>query len=159
MNSIEIAESFYTHFKNKNFQGMQALYADQATFSDPVFQHLNAIETKMMWEMLCKQGKDLEISFGKVKETQTGTVQLEWIAYYTFGKKKRKIKNTIATEIRIKDGKIIQHKDQFDFEHWIEQALGIPRVLVKVFPFFKYQIRKQALKSLQNFQFKNTINQ
>ena len=55
----QLITTFYSAFQKKDYKTMQNCYADNATFSDPVFVNLNATEVKAMWEMLCIRGTDL----------------------------------------------------------------------------------------------------
>lgn len=57
-----LINTFYTCFQNKDFRGMQACYADNAVFSDCIFQKLNSSQVRSMWEMFCKNGKIVEHS-------------------------------------------------------------------------------------------------
>jgi ketosteroid isomerase-like protein len=51
MNSNQqLISNFYTAFQNKDYKTMQAAYTDTATFSDPVFENLNAAEVRAMWK-------------------------------------------------------------------------------------------------------------
>ncbi len=38
--------------------------------------------------------------------------------------------NKIKAHIRIADGKIIEHTDEFDIYKWSRQALGLPGILL-----------------------------
>ena len=61
---------------------MAACYAPNATFSDPVFQHLEGAEVPAMWRMLCERGTDLEIVHSAV-ETDGERGSAHWDADYT----------------------------------------------------------------------------
>lgn len=146
----QLITKFYTCFQNKDYKGMQECYADNATFSDPVFVNLNAAQVKAMWEMLCVRGKDLKLDF---KNVQTKDVQgsAEWIAYYTFSATGRKVVNHVKASFLIENGKIIKHTDVFNFYKWSRQALGIPGSLLGWTGFFKKKVRQGAMKSLNDF--------
>ena len=47
-----VAERFYEAFMVRDHYTMGLLYAEHATFSDPVFPLLNARGARMMWNML-----------------------------------------------------------------------------------------------------------
>ena len=62
---------------------MAQCYADDATFSDPVFPDLKGDEVRAMWRMLCKRGLDLELKHSDVHaEGDSGSAH--WVAEYTF---------------------------------------------------------------------------
>ena len=79
----QLITKFYTAFQNKDYKTMQDCYAENATFSDPVFENLNVAEVKAMWEMLITRGKDLQLEFSNVEANET-MGSAEWIATYTF---------------------------------------------------------------------------
>ncbi len=146
----ELITKFYTCFQNKDFKGMQACYADSATFSDEVFVNLNASQVKGMWEMLCVRGKDLKLDFKNVQTNGT-TGSAEWIAYYTFSASGRKVVNHVTANFVLADGKIVKHLDSFKFYKWSRQALGAAGVLLGWTGFFKKKVRQGAMKSLNDF--------
>jgi uncharacterized lipoprotein len=53
-----VAERFYEAFTVRDHYTMGLLYAEHATFSDPVFQLLNARGTRLMWQMLLSRAED-----------------------------------------------------------------------------------------------------
>jgi len=154
MNDKEkLITEFYTAFQNRDFKRMQNFYHDGATFSDAVFISLNAAQVKAMWEMLVKAGKDLKLEFKNVSAAQNKG-SAEWVASYTFSRTGRKVINRTTAEFEFKDGKIIAHKDHFDFYTWAKQALGFAGVLLGWTGFIKNRIRKSAKQNLNNFMLK-----
>lgn len=129
---------------------MQSCYADNATFSDAVFQNLNAAQVKAMWEMLITRGKDLELRFQNIKANEK-TGSAEWIANYTFSNTGNKVENHIKANFEFENGKIIKHVDDFDFYRWSSQALGISGKLLGWTSFLKNKVRQKAMKSLDDF--------
>ena len=53
-----VAQRFYDAFTVRDHYTMGLLYAEHATFSDPVFQLLNAKGTRLMWQMLMSRAED-----------------------------------------------------------------------------------------------------
>ena len=53
--------------------------------------------------------------------------------------------------MRIRDGLITEHTDQFDIWKWSRQALGLSGVLLGWSNFMKVKIRKMASKNLGKF--------
>ncbi|RZL19240.1 MAG: nuclear transport factor 2 family protein [Pedobacter sp.] len=155
MTTAQLINKFYTSFSNRNFKGMQECYADNATFSDPVFGKLNAQEVKAMWEMLLKRAADLHVIYKNVWEDgENGGA--EWIATYTFTTTGRKVVNKISAVFVVKDGKIISHQDTFSFYNWSKQSLGITGLLLGWSGFLKNKISVQAKKNLADYIKKTT---
>jgi ketosteroid isomerase-like protein len=154
----ELINTFYTCFKNKDFRGMQACYADNAVFNDCVFQNLNAALVKAMWEMFCKNGKDLNIEFSNVTaENNKGGA--DWVARYTFSATGKKVVNRIKANFIFENGKFQRHYDSFDFHKWASQALGIPGFLLGWTPFVRNKVRKAAMKNLIAFMNKSRLSE
>mgnify|MGYP003420468092 CR=1 FL=1 len=91
----QLIETFYTYFKNKDYKGMQACYADNAVFNDAVFKNLNSAQVKSMWEMLISTAKDFSIDFSDVSANDK-TGKAHWDAYYTFSITGNRVVNRIG---------------------------------------------------------------
>lgn len=150
----ELITKFYTAFKNKDVAGMQDCYSDKATFSDPVFTDLDAAQVRAMWAMLIKSGKDMRVEFSAVKATENGATA-HWDAHYTFSATGRKVWNQIDAQFLIEDGKIVQHRDHFDFYTWSKQSLGLTGKLLGWTSFLRNKVKKQASDKLAAYMSKN----
>ncbi len=119
----ETIEKFYTAFSQKDWQAMQSCYHESATFSDPVFQGLTALETKAMWHMLTTSAKSLTVTYSSIEVNGTaGTCN--WEAIYDFSRTGRRVHNKIRTRFTFKEGKILSHRDSFNLWKWAGMALG-----------------------------------
>lgn len=151
----QLITTFYTAFQNRDYTTMQNCYADNATFSDPVFENLNATEVRAMWQMLITRGKDLKLEFKNITAgTRHGNA--EWMAAYTFSATGNKVVNKIKASFVFENGKIIHHKDSFDFYNWARQALGIKGLLLGRTSFLQRKVRQQARNGLVKFMQKQT---
>ncbi len=151
MNDHEkLIHHFYNSFSQKDFQGMQECYADEASFSDEVFLNLNSAQVKAMWKMLILRGKDLQIRFQNVSADESQG-SAEWIANYSFSQTGKKVENHITAKFEFENGKIVKHLDKFDFYQWSSQALGLTGVLLGWTSFLKSKVQKTAMKNLTDF--------
>lgn len=151
MNANEqLIHHFYTCFKNKDYKGMQACYADDATFSDAVFKNLNSSQVKAMWQMLISKGKDMRIEFGQISADEK-TGKAHWDAYYTFSSTGKKVINKIDASFEFENGKIVKHTDDFNFYTWAKQALGTTGLLLGWTGFLKNKIQTTAMQNLEKF--------
>jgi len=157
MNSNEeLITRFYTCFKNKDYKGMQECYADEATFTDEAFVNLNARQVRAMWEMLLKSSKDMRLEFSEVQANdQKG--KAKWVAHYTFSATGRPVVNRIQAEFEFRNGKIVKHRDHFDFYKWAKQSLGTPGLLLGWTGFMKRKIQARAASNLANYMTKNNL--
>ena len=146
----QLIQTFYTCFQNKDYKGMKACYADNATFSDSVFKNLNSNQVKAMWQMLLTGSKDLRLEFKDVVADDT-TGSAHWDAYYTFSKTGNKVINRIDAKFVFENGKIVKHTDAFNFYTWSKQALGTSGLLLGWTSFLENKVQKTAQDSLTKF--------
>lgn len=146
----QLINRFYAAFQQKDYKTMQACYADNATFSDPVFENLNAAEVKAMWQMLVTRGQDLQLEFKNV-EANENTGSAEWIATYTFSASGNKVINKIKADFVFENGKIVRHRDHFDFYTWAKQALGFKGLVLGWTSFLHNKVKAGAKSNLIKF--------
>jgi ketosteroid isomerase-like protein len=141
---------FYTAFQNKDFKTMQDCYADDATFSDPVFPQLEARQVRAMWEMFCVKSRDLKIEYSNISAgDDSGSA--EWTATYPFSASGNRVVNHIKANFRFEDGKIAEHRDHFNFYKWASQALGLSGKLLGWMPFVRNKAQKAGMKALNDY--------
>jgi hypothetical protein len=103
-----------------------------------------------MWEMLCANAKNFELTFSDVAaDEQTG--RAHWEARYDFSATGRRVHNKIDAEFEFQDGKIIKHTDTFDFWKWSGQALGPAGSVLGWTPLLRNKVQKQAREKLAKF--------
>lgn len=146
----QLIHTFYSAFQQCDYPVTQACYADHASFSDPVFRHLDAANVRSMWEMFCVNNQTLTVKYHKV-QLNGDVVTAEWTANYVLSSTGNKVTNHISSRFVIQDGKIVEHTDTFDFYRWAHQALGITGALLAWTPFFKRKVQRSAMTTLQNF--------
>ncbi|MGL5736236.1 MAG: nuclear transport factor 2 family protein [Beijerinckiaceae bacterium] len=145
-----VAEHFYAAMARRDHAAMGALYADDATFTDPAFGTLNAAEARAMWRMLMTRAADFSVT-ATVLEADAAQARTRWVARYTFGKTGRKVENDIMATMTVRDGKITSHADDFDMGRWMKQALGLPAVLLGWLPSFRNKVSTGAKAQLTAF--------
>jgi len=144
-----LIQTFYTAFQQRDYATMNACYADDVTFSDPVFTFLQGKRAKAMWHMLCERGEDLQVTFRDIQANETSG-SAHWEATYTFSTGRR-VLNVIEAEFQFQNGKIIAHQDTFDLWRWTRMALGMSGVLLGWSLVVKNKVRATAVKSLDAF--------
>lgn len=148
--NTKLIETFYRAFQQKDYKTMQDCYADNATFSDPVFKELNAIQVSAMWQMLLTRATDLKVEYANILANEHNG-NAEWIAKYTFSGTGNTVVNHVKASFVFKEGKIVQHIDVFNFYKWASQALGIKGKLLGWTTFLQQKVSTQALKNLERF--------
>lgn len=145
--NADLITRFYTAFSARDHEGMAACYHDDVRFCDEVFPDLRGSRAGAMWRMLCERGKDLVVTFADVEaDDQTGSAS--WEALYTFTATGRKVRNRITARFRFQDGKIIEHRDSFDFWAWSRQALGPAGWLLGWTPALRRKVQRTAGRQL-----------
>ncbi len=156
MSPKDTAKKYYDYFSLKDATSLNSLYSDLATFKDPVFGSLNSAETRAMWSMLLGRAENLSCSHRILNESGE-LVEGEMLVEYEFGKKKRKVLNHILTRFVIRDGKILDQKDRFNFWRWCTMAFGTVGFAIGWIPFFREKIKKKAQDSLKLYIQKNNL--
>lgn len=104
-----------------------------------------------MWRMLCSSDTDLTLTHTVGPTTDT-SAEASWVAVYTFSATGRKVTNEVTALMKLKDGKIVEHNDSFNFWKWSSQSLGLPGKLFGWTPFLKGKVQSEARKKLAMFQ-------
>ena len=125
-------------------------YHPDICFSDPVFPNLSGAEVGEMWRMLCSQAENFEVTFADI-EADERTGKAHWEACYDFSATGRRVHNKIDAEFEFQDGKIIKHKDTFDFWKWSSQALGPVEFILGWTPLLRKKVQRQARERLAKF--------
>lgn len=148
MSNNHIINKFYTAFSQLDYDSMNAFYADNILFSDPVFGVLEGEEVKKMWEMLCKNAKDFSLTYSNIEELDAEYITCNWSATYTFSGTGRKLTNNAKAYMRIIDGKITEHSDAFRLSTWIANAFGLKGQLLGWTGFMKRKVQNSAKEKL-----------
>lgn len=118
----EVAERFYDAFVHARFDEMESLYADDVSFRDDIFRYQDRDGTMGMWRKLLEKPGKVKASY-RFDRVEGNVAIGRWQAdYEVFG---RKVHNDIESRLTVVDGKIVAHKDDFDFAKWAGQALPI----------------------------------
>jgi len=145
-NAVLIAR-FYDALGRRDAETMVACYHPKASFSDPVFPHLDAAGVAAMWRMLCERGRDLAVEASDIAADATSG-HAHWVARYTYSATGRRVVNRIDADFLFRDGLIWRHHDRFDLYRWLRQALGFTGVALGWLPAVKRRTRAQAAKTL-----------
>jgi ketosteroid isomerase-like protein len=149
-------ESFYDAFARLDAAAMAHCYAPDVVFEDEVFSLRGKREVTGMWRMLCEatqaKGADLwRLQFRDV-QADAGSGRAHWDAHYRFSATGRLVDNSIDARFEFDPaGRIVRHRDSFDFWRWSRQALGTPGWLLGWTPLLRNKVRRQAGASLQRF--------
>lgn len=131
---------------------MKACYHTEITFSDEVFPLLKGRQVMAMWDMLLSGAEEagLTITFANVSASNDRG-SCHWEAQYRFSLTGRRVHNHIHADFEFKDGKIIRHKDRFNFRKWAAMAFGTKGVLLGWMPFFRKKVQQNVALRLSKF--------
>jgi ketosteroid isomerase-like protein len=147
----KLIEQFYSAFGRRDGDAMAACYGPGVRFSDPVFPSLEGEHAGAMWKMLCGRAKDLTVTASDIS-WDGAAGHATWVAHYTFTATGRKVENVVHATFAIKDGKIVEHTDAFDFWRWSRQALGAPGLLLGWTSFLQRKVQGQAARGLSEYE-------
>ena len=148
--------NFYRAFSQLDADGMAACYADCAQFDDEAFSLRGKREVTGMWRMLCAATRagnraDWRLEWQEV-QADACVGQAHWEAHYRFSATRRMVHNRIDASFTFDaDGRIVSHRDSFNFWRWARMALGVPGLVLGWSFFFRTQVRKQARANLERY--------
>jgi len=145
-----LVNTFYNGLAARDGDAMVGCYHDDVVFEDPAFGELQAVDAGAMWRMLCASDTDLTLDHTILHSTES-TATTKWIAKYTFTSTGRPVTNVVTATMRFADGKIIDHRDDFDFWKWSSQALGLPGKLLGWTPMLKSKVHATTRQNLDDF--------
>lgn len=120
----DVVTEFYRAFVSGDFAGMESRYDEAVSFRDPVFEYSDRAGTMRMWRKLLGGGAG-RFSF-QVLGAEGDTVSVRWIAdYELLG---RPVHNEIVATMVVRHGRIVEHRDDFPWDQWAEQALPFGRL-------------------------------
>lgn len=147
----QLIQKFYTAFSRLDYAAMQQCYSADAIFNDAVFGILQGPQVGAMWEMLCRNAKDFSLQFSDIQLLDEEYATCRWVASYTFSSTGRPVTNHVKAHLRIQNGLITEHTDQFNFWKWSRQALGFSGMLLGWTGFLQNKVRARAWKNLEKF--------
>lgn len=146
----ETIERFYEAFNRCDGTAMEACYAPDIQFSDPVFPDLRGPRAGAMWQMLTGAPGDLRIELLEHDADETSGAA-HWRAHYVFSDTGRPVVNDIRASFRFRDGLIVEHRDDFSFYRWSRQALGAPGLFLGWTPVLRSAVRRKAAARLEEY--------
>ncbi len=151
MDNKAIITKFYSSFQQLDAAGMNACYASEIVFSDPVFLIIKDEEVRAMWEMLCANAQQFSLQFSDIELIDEEYATCKWQATYLFTATGRMVTNHVKAFMRIQNGKITEHSDAFRLSTWIAKALGWKGVLFGWTPFLKKAVQTRARRNLLQY--------
>jgi ketosteroid isomerase-like protein len=153
--NAELIARFYTAFAALDEAAMAECYGADANFQDEVFLLRGRDQLAGMWRMLCAatraKGRDAwSLTFSGI-EADDRHGKARWDAHYRFSATGRLVHNVIAAEFEFRDGRIVTHRDRFNFWRWSRQALGVPGWLLGGTSLLRRKVQAQAAANLRAF--------
>jgi len=145
-----VVRRFYDAFARGDAAAMNACYASDVTFSDPVFGELHGDRARAMWTMLCGNLREFSLTY-ELLEASGEIVRGRAVATYLYTSTGRIVRNEITGTFLCKDDTIVRQDDVFDLWKWSSQALGLAGTLLGWTPMMKRKIRSMATVRLERF--------
>jgi hypothetical protein len=145
----DLVAGLYAALARGDGPGMAACYGPDASFEDPVFR-LHGPPVGAMWRMLCERATDLRVAARDIAaDGATGSAHVE--AWYAFGPARRPVHNIIEARFTFGGGRILEHRDRFDFHRWAGQAFGLAGRLLGWAPPFHALVRRRSATTLEQY--------
>ncbi|MHB8634298.1 MAG: nuclear transport factor 2 family protein [Thermoplasmatota archaeon] len=145
-----VVNELYGALAARNGDRMAACYHPEAHFCDPVFPRLVGPQVGAMWRMLCERAQDLQLTLEAV-DLHGGVGTARWRASYTFAATGRAVTNHGKAWFAVRDGLLIEHRDEWDFHAWARQALGWRGAALGWSKPFQRKVQRQAARQLEAF--------
>jgi len=145
--------AFYEGFSHGDAVAMNACYAADVSFEDPVFGMLEGDRARAMWTMLCGALREFSLTYEIVRADEISG-EAHWIATYTYSATGRRVRNVVQSRFAFRDGTIVRQTDVFDLWRWSAQALGPLGALLGWSPLVRQRIRATAAERLAKFEAK-----
>ncbi len=146
-----VINRFYQAFQKRDAAGMNACYAPDISFRDPVFGPLQGDRARAMWSMLTGNPESTLTLAYQVVEVDDSAGTATWQAQYNFPATGRRVDNHITSRFWFEDGLIKRQEDTFDLWKWASMALGPRGQLLGWLPPLQNAIRKQAQGNLVDY--------
>jgi ketosteroid isomerase-like protein len=144
-----LVRRFYEAFARGDATGMNACYAPDVVFSDPVFGELHGDRARAMWSMLCAGMREFTLTY-EIDPTYS-IVRAHAVALYRYGATGRMVRNEIRGTFACAGGAIVRHDDVFDLWKWSAQALGPAGKYLGWSPPVRGKIRTMAAQRLERY--------
>lgn len=149
-------ETLYDAFARLDPEAMAPCYADEVAFDDEVFSLRGKAQVMGMWRMLCAATRDKGADVWRLRfrgvQADATTGRAHWDAHYRFSATGRLVDNSIDAQFEFApDGRIVRHRDRFDFWRWSRQALGAPGLLLGWTPMLRDKVRARAEGNLRRY--------
>lgn len=142
----QIVKEFYKALSKGDYQKVNSLYHDDAKYRDEIFD-LRGKEINALWYTATRPEMNL-IAHCKSLKVDGDRVTTDWNISYTIDTLNRKVELDETGVFQFQDGKIINHKDSYDFWSWCAQSLGFIGKALGWSQWLKNRVRNQAKKSV-----------
>lgn len=155
MNPQTLIRRFYAALATLDAHAMQACYARDARFEDPVFALQGREQIGAMWHMLCQavRAKGQAVWRVEVRDIDADADRgcAHWEARYRVSASGRRVHNIVEADFTFVDGLIATHRDHFDFWRWSRQALGPAGLAMGWSNWLRNHVRGQAEAKVRNY--------
>ena len=161
MTNKEIAAEFFRRYQQHDHAGMRSLLHPDIRFDDMAFHNLRGEDVAAMWRWFClpsaRRKDPVDVPAFAILKEEGDAVHVEYRVRYTLqdnpAAKRHEVDYQIQSTLVCKAGKIVEHRDQSCVSEFAfaRMALGFPRCLAALTPFFRPRLRKESLAKLEEF--------
>lgn len=156
MTNREVVSSFLAAYQAHDYVRMHSCLDGNAKFSDLAFQRITGADVRAMWHWFCVRTESREhpvsvLSF-EILNAAADHVEARYQVDYTL-ERRHKVNYVIQSDFTLRDGRIVRQVDEptiSNFE-FAKMALGFPKCLLALTPWFQRILRRQMSGKLADF--------
>ena len=160
MTNPEVVSAFLRAYQNSNYVEMQTYLHAGVEFSDLAFEAICGDDVRAMWHWFCvsteSRAEPVRVPRFHVDKAEDDWVDAWYEVDYRLGDgqaRTRRVNYVIRTHMALQNGKIIRQVDTPTISNlrFALMAVGFPKCLAALTPFFKPKLRQQMSEKLAAF--------
>lgn len=144
--------ALYDALRRLDAPAMEALYAPDAIFDDPIYSLDGREQISGMWHMMIESIQSTGADVWRLDVTGVTDTTARWEPHYRFSGTGRMVHNRIESTFTFTDdGLIASQEDAFSLWRWSRQAVGLMGAAFGWTPILRKMVRGRAATNLEEF--------
>jgi hypothetical protein len=151
MVNSELTARFFEAFKKLDYRAMNDCCAPGIIYNDPIAGILEGDVVLRYRELICTGSRDMQLSFGPVKELDHEYISCPWSATYYFEPFQRVVRYDATAYMKMSGGLITEHSDGYRLSTWLAKNYGITGYVFGWSGYMKRKIKYHYRRLLREF--------
>lgn len=133
MELINKFASFYTDLDSMKIEELKTIYCQNVVFIDPIGEHQGITAVEQYFNGLLKKAQNCTFTIHEQLETTDDKYIVKWTMTYTTSRmnKGKPINVDGMTLLKLKDNKIVFHRDYFDMGEMIYEHIPVLGLFIR----------------------------